>query len=82
MSSDTVGAETVILGWDDSSSPTYQPVKIAAKGLFWSGPMIAWCNNRIHGRIILNAGGYAYRASEQNFARLRARLKARLEEDG
>jgi len=61
---------------------TYQPVKIAAKGLFWSGPMIAWCNNRIHGRIILNAGGYAYRASEQNFARLRARLKARLAEDG
>lgn len=29
----TVGAETVILGWDDSSSPTYQPVKIRGYGL-------------------------------------------------
>ena len=29
----TVGAETVILGWDDSSSPTYRPIKIRGYGL-------------------------------------------------
>ena len=29
----TVGAETVILGWDDSSSPTYTPIKIRGYGL-------------------------------------------------
>ncbi|MDP7069888.1 MAG: flagellar basal body P-ring protein FlgI [Phycisphaerales bacterium] len=29
----TVGAETVILGWDDSTSPTYRPVRIRGYGL-------------------------------------------------
>jgi hypothetical protein len=29
----TVGAETVMLGWDDSSSPTHRPVKIRGYGL-------------------------------------------------
>jgi hypothetical protein len=29
----TVGADTVVLGWDDSTSPTYQPVRIRGYGL-------------------------------------------------
>ncbi len=29
----TVGAETVILGWDNSSSPTHKPIKIRGYGL-------------------------------------------------
>ena len=59
----------------------YQQVKVSAKGLYWSGPMVAWCSNKIHGRIILNAGGYAYRASERNFKRYHAELKAKIKED-
>ncbi|MBT5584144.1 MAG: hypothetical protein HOJ54_09085 [Phycisphaerae bacterium] len=29
----TVGAETVLIGWDDSTSPTYKPTKIRGYGL-------------------------------------------------
>jgi hypothetical protein len=29
----TVGADTVVLGWDDSTSPTYRPVRIRGYGL-------------------------------------------------
>ncbi len=56
----------------------YHPLDIKPRGPLWSGPMVAWCPNTIHGWIILNAGGYAHRTSQRNFDRYQAELKKAL----